>query len=327
MKLIVPKPASEQELNKFHSEQYIDCIKVLSQEDDSEKHDRTAEKFGLCYDCPAWPGVYEYASMIAGATLAAAAKLVNEECDIAINWHGGWHHAKRDEAAGFCYFNDIVLGILKLRERYERVFYIDLDLHHGDGVEDAFCATPKVMTLSMHKFSPGFFPGTGALEDIGYGKGKFYTVNVPLREGMQDKSFVRIFKRLASKIKEQFNPKAVVCQCGADGLHGDPHESFNLSHLSLGECVKTILDWNLPTLLLGGGGYNLPNTAKCWTYLTGIVQKKTLDTDIPEHVYFTKYGPDYELAVSTGYRQDENTEEYIEEMLAEILDNLDEVMI
>ena len=93
---------------------------------------------------------------------------------MAINWSGGWHHAKRDSAAGFCYVNDVVLAIHRLQAAFKRVMYVDLDVHHGDGVEDAFSFTDKVMTMSIHKHEFGFFPGTGALKDVGFGKGKFY---------------------------------------------------------------------------------------------------------------------------------------------------------
>ncbi|KAJ8315602.1 hypothetical protein KUTeg_007752 [Tegillarca granosa] len=178
-------------------------------------------------------------------------------------------HVLKDSASGFCYINDIVLGILKLREKYERILYVDLDLHHGDGkydcmltliftmvmvgVEEAFSVTSKVLTFSVHKYAPGFFPGSGKLENIGYGKGKYYTVNIPLMDGVRDSDFIPLVCRLLQKVRDVYKPEAVVCQCGADGLAGDPTESFNLTHLALGRCVYFILSWGLKTLLLGGG--------------------------------------------------------------------------
>ncbi|XP_010835595.1 PREDICTED: histone deacetylase 8-like, partial [Bison bison bison] len=103
-----------------------------------------------------------------------------------------------DEASGFCYLNDAVLGILRLRRKFDRILYVDLDLHHGDGVEDAFSFTSKVMTVSLHKFSPGFFPGTGDVSDVGLGKGRYYSVNVPIQDGIQDERYYHICERYDS---------------------------------------------------------------------------------------------------------------------------------
>ena len=106
--------------------------------------------------------------------MTGADLLVGRRVRVALNWAGGWHHARRDSASGFCYVNDIVLAIHRLQAAFKRVMYVDLDVHHGDGVEDAFSSTDKVMTLSIHKMETGFFPGTGACTDTGYGKGRFY---------------------------------------------------------------------------------------------------------------------------------------------------------
>jgi histone deacetylase 1/2 len=113
--------------------------------------------------------------------------------DIAINWAGGLHHAKKREASGFCYVNDIVLGILELLRVYPRVLYIDIDCHHGDGVEEAFYSSERVMTCSFHKFGD-YFPGTGTQKDRGSGKGKGYAVNIPLRDGLTDTTFQQVFE-------------------------------------------------------------------------------------------------------------------------------------
>ena len=120
------------------------------------------------------------------------------EADICINWAGGMHHAKKSEASGFCYTNDIVLGILELLKYNERVLYVDIDVHHGDGVEEAFYCTNRVMTVSFHKFGD-FFPGTGDLASIGAKKGKHYAVNVPLHAGIDDTSYVELFKTVCER--------------------------------------------------------------------------------------------------------------------------------
>ncbi|KAF7237414.1 Histone deacetylase 8, partial [Varanus komodoensis] len=157
MRVVKPKVASMEEMASFHTDAYLQHLQKVSSDGDDD-HPESAE-YGLGYDCPATEGIFDYAAAVGGATITAAQSLVEGECRVAINWPGGWHHAKKDEASGFCYVNDAVLGILQLRRKFDRVLYVDLDLHHGDGVEDAFSFTSKVMTVSLHKFSPGFFPG------------------------------------------------------------------------------------------------------------------------------------------------------------------------
>ena len=123
---------------------------------------------------------------------AAAKRITSGAADIAINWAGGLHHAKKAEASGFCYVNDIVLGILELLRVYPRVLYIDIDCHHGDGVEEAFYSTNRVLTCSFHK-DGAYFPGTGQLKDRGSGAGFGYAVNVPLKDGLSDQAFHTVF--------------------------------------------------------------------------------------------------------------------------------------
>ncbi|XP_037832516.1 histone deacetylase 8 isoform X3 [Kryptolebias marmoratus] len=232
----------------------------------------------------------------------------------------------RDEASGFCYVNDAVLGILKLREKFDRVLYVDVDLHHGDGVEEAFSFTSKVMTVSLHKFSPGFFPGTGDLCDTGLGKGRWYTVNVPFEDGISDDKYYQVFTSVIQEVWAQFNPEAIVMQLGADTIAGDPMCSFNMTPVGMGKCLQYVLQWQLPTLLLGGGGYNLANTARCWTYLTGVVLGKTLSSEIPDHEFFTEYGPDYSLEISPSCRPDRNNSKHLEQVVSTIKGNLKNVV-
>ncbi|XP_052245187.1 histone deacetylase 8-like isoform X2 [Dreissena polymorpha] len=323
LRTVQPTPASFEDLCKFHQEDYLEFLQKISQQEDIEKYDEEAQLYGLSYDCPAHPGVYDYASLVTGATIQAAECLMNKTADIAINWFGGWHHGKKDSASGFCYTNDVVLGILKLREKFNRVLYIDLDVHHG--VEDAFCSSNKVLTVSVHKHAVGFFPGTGSVSDVGMGKGKYYSVNIPLQDGIKDAEFSALVCRVLLKVRDRFNPEAVVCQCGADGLTGDPNGAFNLTPNALGKCVYTLLSWKRPLLLLGGGGYNHANTARCWAYLTAVVLGRKLPDDIPEHKYLMEYGPDYTLTVTPGNQGDHNTQESVQALYSQILYNLSQI--
>lgn len=125
--------------------------------------------------------MFDFCRLYTGGSLEGARKLNAKQVDICVNWSGGLHHAKKREASGFCYVNDIVLAILELLRVHPRVLYIDIDVHHGDGVQEAFYVTDRVMTVSFHKYGEQFFPQTGELFEIGHEKGKYFTVNVPLK--------------------------------------------------------------------------------------------------------------------------------------------------
>ena len=155
-----PHPATPGELAAFHSEDYVQFLSRITP-DNLRQFSASMVKFaaGDMTDCPIFDGLFEFAQLYTGASIDGAIKLNNSETDIAINWSGGLHHAKKSEASGFCYINDIVLAILELLKVHARVLYIDIDVHHGDGVEEAFYCTDRVMTLSLHKFGEGFFPG------------------------------------------------------------------------------------------------------------------------------------------------------------------------
>ncbi|XP_075218158.1 histone deacetylase 8-like isoform X2 [Lycorma delicatula] len=325
MEICEATPATEDDLRWFHASNYIEHLKIernIDDDDDDNYTDENDSEFGLGYDCPLLKDTFGFVCSIAGGTLTAADKLINRTADIAINWAGGWHHAQRDGAEGFCYINDIVLGIQHLLKVFNYVLYIDLDVHHGNGVENAFAFTRKVLTLSFHEFEPGFYPCSGSVNDIGLGKGKYFTVNVPLREGISDSLYCAVFNRVACAVESIYKPDAVIVQCGSDGLAHDPIGEFNLTHEGYGQCVRTILKWKKPTLFLGGG-YNIANTARCWTYLTSIILDEEISSDIPDDFnYFRLFGPDYELRVTPSNRKDMNTSEYIDNIVTTIMCNV-----
>lgn len=264
-------------------------------------------------DCPVFDGLYEFCQLSAGGSVAAAVKLNKQASEICINWGGGLHHAKKSEASGFCYVNDIVLGILELLKYHQRVLYIDIDVHHGDGVEEAFYTTDRVMTVSFHKYGE-YFPGTGDLRDIGAGKGKYYAVNIPLRDGMDDDAYDSIFVPIISKVMETFQPSAVVLQCGADSLTGDRLGCFNLTVKGHGKCVEFVKKYNLPFLMVGGGGYTIRNVSRCWTYETSVALGVEIANELPYNDYFEYFGPDFKLHISPSNMSNQNTAEYLEKI-------------
>lgn len=209
-------------MTKFHSDDYIRFLRSIRPDNMSEYNKQMQRctspstnsphnlfstsitnsiliSVNVGEDCPVFDGLYEFCQLSAGGSVAAAVKLNKQASEICINWGGGLHHAKKSEASGFCYVNDIVLGILELLKYHQRVLYIDIDVHHGDGVEEAFYTTDRVMTVSFHKYGE-YFPGTGDLRDIGAGRGKYYAVNIPLRDGMDDESYESIFVPIISKV-------------------------------------------------------------------------------------------------------------------------------
>jgi histone deacetylase 1/2 len=174
---------------------------------------------------------------------------------------------------------------LELLRFHQRVLYIDIDVHHGDGVEEAFYTTDRVMTVSFHRFGE-FFPGTGELRDIGVGRGKHYSVNFPLRDGINDESYKGIFEPVIEKVMEHYRPGAVVLQCGADSLSGDKIGGFNLSMRGHANCVKFVKAFNVPTLVLGGGGYTMKNVARTWAFETGVLLDQPMDSTLPYNEYY-----------------------------------------
>lgn len=287
------RTATREELEDFHSEDYLEFLKTAKVALPNDDNPMDYNLGGS--DCPIFDGLFNYCSMYAGASIDAARKLANGESDIAINWSGGLHHAKKAEASGFCYVNDIVLAILQLLRKHPRVLYIDIDVHHGDGVEEAFWSTDRVMTLSFHKYDGlHFFPGTGDLDRTGPDNegnpGAHHSVNVPLLDGIDDEQYIWLFKTVVGMCNDQFQPSAIVLQCGADSLAGDRLGRFNVQVEGHGACVAFAKSLGLPLLLVGGGGYTPRNVARAWAHETSIAIgcDATLDPIIPEHTPYRK---------------------------------------
>ncbi len=170
-----------------------------------------------------------------------------------------------------------MLCILELLKFYPRVIYIDIDVHHGDGVEEAFFLTNRVMTVSFHQYGEDFFPGSGAVDSIGDGQGKYHAVNVPVKPGITDDLYEQLFVDVMKRVMEKFLPNVIVLQCGSDSLVYDKLGNFNLTTRGHGRCVTHMMSYGIPLILLGGGGYTVPNVARCWAYETALALGKTLD--------------------------------------------------
>ncbi|KNH07460.1 Histone deacetylase superfamily [Perkinsela sp. CCAP 1560/4] len=287
--------------------------------------------FRLSGDCPPFDGLYDYSAHIASGSVAGAVLLNTGTASTVINWAGGLHHAHRFEAAGFCYVNDIVLSIIELLKVFERVLYVDIDIHHGDGVEEAFIASDRVMTISFHRHGfDGFFPGTGWKEDIGVGPGEGFALNVPLYDGVRDDQFYfLLFKPILRDAIDRFAPQAIVMQCGADSISGDRIGRFNLSSAGHARCVALVKSLHLPTLILGGGGYTMTNVARTWALETALLSGAAGVHElsiIPAHdfdVYYSSVPRERVLGVQEDVTMgNENAPSYIEHIRALSIEQL-----
>jgi len=324
MEVYRPRRSYPVEMTQYHAEDYVEFLSRITPDTASE-HMQSMQRFNLGEDCPIFDGLFDFCKLYTGGSIDGAVRLNHGMSDIAINWSGGLHHAKKAEASGFCYINDLVLAILELLKHHARVVYIDIDIHHGDGVEEAFYMTDRVMCVSFHKYGDLFFPGTGGLSDIGKNQGKYYSVNVPLRDGIHDDGFQDIFQTVMSKVMETYRPGAIVLQCGADSLAADRLGCFNLSLDGHADCVKFMKKFGVPLLMTGGGGYTKSNVSRCWTNETAVLLDRKLPKDIPEHDFYYEYyaDQDYKLKVEpTNYIENLNNKTYMHEVKKEVLENL-----
>ncbi|XP_024233621.1 histone deacetylase 2 isoform X2 [Oncorhynchus tshawytscha] len=289
MEIYRPHKATAEEITKYHSDDYIQFLQSIRPDNMSE-YSKQMQRFNVGEDCPVFDGLFEFCQLSTGGSAAGSVKLNRQQTDIAVNWAGGLHHAKKSEASGFCYVNDIVLAILELLKYHQRVLYVDIDIHHGDGVEEAFYTTDRVMTVSFHKYGE-YFPGTGDL-------------------------------RVMAKVMEMYQPSAVVLQCGADSLSGDRLGCFNLTIRGHAKCVEYIKSFNLPLLMLGGGGYTIRNVARCWTYETAVALDTEIPDELPYNDYFEYFGPDFKLHISPSNMTNQNTLEYMDKIKQRLFENL-----
>lgn len=323
-----PRKAYPVELAQFHSEDYIDFLSRVTP-DNQNQYMEQLQQYNLkeSVDCPIFDNLFEFCQIYTGGSIEGALKLAHGHADVCINWAGGLHHAKKSEASGFCYINDLVLCILELLKYYSRVLYIDIDIHHGDGVEEAFYLTDRVMTVSFHKYGDNFFPGTGELADIGENSGKYYSVNVPLKDGIADDDFVRLFQQTMSKVMEVYRPGAIVLQCGADSLAHDRLGCFNLSLDGHAECVNFMKKFNVPLLLTGGGGYTKNNVSRCWCNETATVLDTKLPNALPRNDYYDYYAPDYTLRPNRfPFIENANSKAYLNSVRQQVYENLNSII-
>jgi acetoin utilization protein AcuC len=257
----VPAPATKRELQKFHSARYLEALQQAA----DGKLTREGRRMGIgTPDCPVFKDMFGYASLACGATLTGAELFLSGETDVAFNPSGGYHRAKAEKASGFCYLNDLVLACIRFSNNGKRVLYLDLDAHHGDGVQEAFYSSNKVMVISLHESGKTLWPGTGYEDEIGDGSGKGFNINIPLPLGICDEVYLDVFQKFVIPLINAYVPDIFVLQLGMDALAGDPLAHLELTNNTHAEIIGQILRYNKPMLATGGGGYHFDNTVRGW---------------------------------------------------------------
>jgi acetoin utilization protein AcuC len=269
-----PLMATHHDVALFHDSSYIELVKVAS------KHGGVSLDRG---DTPAFRGAFEASLYVAGSTLAALDMVVEgkdkkgRKVDHAFNPIGGLHHARRDSAGGFCIFNDIGIAILAAREKYriERIAYIDIDAHHGDGVFYEFEDDPLLFFADIHEDGRYLYPGTGSSTEIGKAAAVNTKLNIPLEPGASDLDFIQAFGKVEQFV-DSVKPELIILQCGADGIAGDPitHLQYtSKAHIHAASSIHRLAHKHCKGRLiaLGGGGYNRVNIGTAWTEVVRVL--------------------------------------------------------
>lgn len=270
--------APEEALLCFHRRGYLETLREFSREETP----RANFVYGLGdVENPVFKGVYEWSLLSCGGTLEAVRQVVEGGCRAAFSMAGGHHHAHPARASGFSYLNDAVVAIHSLLDRGLRVAYVDIDAHHGDGVQEAFYGTDQVLTISLHESGRDFFPHTGFSSELGTGRGYGYSVNVPFRRHADDLIFEQSFKRIVLPLLEVFRPDVLLTQMGVDALRTDPLTRLEFTTGAIEFAARAFLATGLPWAAIGGGGYDKFNVARCWALVWSAMTGQPVPDRLP----------------------------------------------
>ncbi len=281
----VPEPATDAELEYVHDARYIAAVKEAG----AAGAIPAAGQFGLgTTDDPIFPGMHEASALVAGATLAAAKAVWSGQAEHGVNIAGGLHHAMRDHASGFCVYNDPAIAISwLLAQGAERVGYVDIDVHHGDGVQAAFYNDRRVLTISLHEHPRTLFPGTGRASETGGPDAEGYAVNVALPAGTRDAGWLRAFHAVVPPLLRAFKPQVLVSQHGCDTHWMDPLANLELTidaqraaHAAIHSLAHETAGGRW--LVTGGGGYEVVQVVpRTWSHLLAEAAGRPIDPAIP----------------------------------------------
>lgn len=286
---IAPGICGESELLRVHTRAYVDAVARASTSGEPAQRPGPEFEHGLgSDDNPIFPGMHEAGSVITGGTMAAARAITEGAAVRAVNIGGGMHHAMPDYASGFCVYNDAAVAISWLLDNgYERVAYIDVDVHHGDGVQAAFLNDPRVLTASIHQHPATLWPNTGWSAEVGAGAAEGTAVNIPLLPRTGDALWLRAFHAVIPSVIRAFQPQIIVSQCGVDTHRSDPLADLTLTVEGQRAAFRAMRDladevcggrW----LAVGGGGYDVLRVVpRSWTHLLAVALGRDIDPTTP----------------------------------------------
>ena len=279
-----PKPVTPEMLFKIHDESYVKTIEALSKGENNSE----AEKYGLgTIDNPVTLGMAEGARYHVGGTLLGAKLLLEEKAKKVLQLGGGFHHAHKNLAAGFCIYNDLALAIKEMTGQEWHVAYIDIDVHHADGVQEIFYTDDKVMTISLHESGEFLFPGTGWIHELGQGMGRALKLNLPLDPFTEGDSFLEVVEGIVEPALRWYKPDALIIMAGADAHFSDPLADLMLTTFDYEKIFRKILDFadeysKGRIMFTLGGGYSITATPRIWTLLYLIIKNLQIPNKLPE---------------------------------------------
>lgn len=281
---VEPPIASREDVRRIHSERFVKKVESASKGTPPSQ----ARSYGLnTGDVPVFENMDTASRGLVGGTLYGARLIAEDDATRVLQLGGGLHHARAERASGFCVYNDLSVAIDALRERDLRVGYVDVDVHHGDGVQFLHYEDPGVLTVSLHETGRALFPGTGSVEEIGEGAGKGTALNVPLAPHTETESYLDAFERVVPYALQRFQPDVIVAQCGADAHFNDPLADLLLTSQAYESIFRRLLaladDHTGGRLLCTlGGGYRLDAVSRIWTLLALLLQDHSLPETVPE---------------------------------------------
>lgn len=277
--LVDPRHASDEEVQTFHTPDYVAAVKAFGE--GRMLVDPGRYNFSQHGDNPTYPGMFEAGTLVVGGSLMAADMILDGEVDAAFNPGGGLHHAAAGNTSGFCVFNDAVIAIKRMVERGMKVAYVDIDVHHGDGVQEAFYDTDSVLTISVHESGRFIFPGTGYPNETGTGPGTGYAVNLPLAPYTDDEIYHETFGEIVPPLVRAFEPDVIVTQLGIDTYHSDILGHLFISTQGFTKAVQILSGLSDRWLALGGGGYDVEAVARCWALAYGVMLEREWPEETP----------------------------------------------
>ena len=277
-KILAPREATRDEIERIHAPEYVEAVIRASR---NPRRDYSEWGFDPRRDTPPFEGMHEVSLLTTGGSLVAMEEVLAGNVRVAVNYSGGLHHAMKRRASGFCIYNDpaIVCGVLA--DRGLKVAYVDIDAHHGDGVQRAFYDTDQVLTISLHESGMTLFPGTGFSSERGEGKGAGYSINVALPAYTDDPAYIRAFEAVVPPLLARFQPDILVTQQGIDPHFSDPLTHLNLSTRAREHIVRWFAQSPYVWTAMGGGGYSLDAVRRCWSIEFLVM----LGADVPEELH------------------------------------------